>query len=72
MIAFGNEELANSFPIGKMVRCPKCGNQHAEYGEEILADGTRRPSTLLGFVSCSGSSYLVSVAGKDITRGSAQ
>lgn len=68
-VAFSNDELEEKEPIGELATCPNCKQLHQViYGEEILQDGTRIPSKLLGAVECPKDkcSYLVSVAGKRI------
>jgi hypothetical protein len=66
MIAIGNDELEAAPQLGKTIKCPICGNRHkVEYAEEILADGTKRPSKLLAFYRCGGNSYLAGIDGKE-------
>lgn len=62
MLAIGNEELKE--PLGDVVECPQCGQKHTvEYGEEVLKDGTKKPSKLLAFYSCGDKSYLAGING---------
>jgi len=63
-VAIGNDELGES-DVGETLKCKRCGKKHkVEYGEEILKDGTRIPSKLLGFIKCRGKAYLVAINGK--------
>jgi hypothetical protein len=67
-IAVGNDELGDA--LGDTTICPACGQPHpVEYGNRVLPDGTREPSTMLGFVKCdNGKTYLVGLAGRSIVR----
>lgn len=65
MFAIGNDELEKCEPIGKTVRCSMCGKNHrVQYGEEVLKDGTKKPSTFLAFYKCQRKSYLCGINGK--------
>ena len=67
MFSIGNNELAKADPIGDTIICPKCGDTHTiEYGNEVLPDGTRRPSKLVAFYKCGKSIYLAGVNGKSV------
>ena len=67
MIAIGNEELAAAPALGKTIKCRICGKRHkVEYGNEILPDGTKKPSKALAFYRCGGSCYLAGISGKEI------
>lgn len=67
MIAIGPEELGAR--MGKTILCPQCGLAHPiEYGDEVLEDGTKVPSTFLSFYRCQGKAYLVGVNGRAIAR----
>ena len=67
MFAIGNDELAKCPKLGKTIRCKMCGKKHRVlYGEEVLKDGTRKPSTLLAFYKCGGNSYLAGMHGKEL------
>lgn len=69
MFSIGNKELKDMKEIGEFILCDNCGERHRiKYGEEILKDGTKKPSKLLGFYSCHGKEYLASIAGKDIRK----
>lgn len=62
MFAIGNDELKE--PLGNDIKCKHCGEFHAiEYGEEVMSDGTRKPSKLLAFYKCSDKSYLSGING---------
>lgn len=66
MFAIGNDELDKLPKLGKTIRC-KCGKRHrVRYGEEVLADGTRKPSKMLAFYKCKGISYLAGINGREI------
>ena len=60
-ISFGNDELNRAPLIGKTSPCLQCGNDCA------VEDSV--PPSALKFISCCGSSYLVAVDGKDVSRG---
>lgn len=66
MLAVGADELGGK--VGDIARCPCCKKMHeVKYGNEILKDGTERPSKMLAFVKCSnGKSYLVGIDGKEL------
>ena len=65
MIAIGNDEIESLPSVGKTAKCPKCGKMHEiKHGEEVLKDGTKVLSDMLGFVNCGKKSYLVSIEGK--------
>lgn len=67
MLAIGNEELENKDAIGDRIYCDKCCVSHAiKYSEEVMEDGTRKPSKLLGFYNCGGEVYLATIKGKVI------
>lgn len=65
-VAFCNREIKNNKDIATHATCPNCGKKHdVVYGEELLKDGTRKPSKKLAFVKCSnGSTYLIGINGK--------
>ena len=66
MIVIGNNELKTQPILGNTIRCPRCNRNHRlKYGEEVLADGTRRPSRLLAFFTCRGKTYLGGIAGHE-------
>ena len=65
----GNKELEEKKNIGGFILCKICNERHrVKYGDEILENGTKKPSKLLGFYTCQGKEYLASIAGKDIRR----
>jgi len=65
MLAIGNDELKK--PLGDTVKCKQCGESHnVEYGEEVLKDGTKKPSKFLAFYKCGESSYLCGINGFSI------
>ena len=67
MLAIGNGEIERNNTIGERIHCGKCGGVHEiEYGEEVLSDGTRKPSKLLSFYKCGDRVYLAGVKGKAI------
>lgn len=67
MFAIGNDELEKCGKLGKTIRCKMCGKKHrVRYGEEVLMDGTRKPSTMLAFYTCNGKTYLAGIQGKEI------
>lgn len=67
--AIGNKELEEKKNIGDFILCKICKKRHKiTYGDEILVDGTKKPSKLLGFYTCQGKKYLASIAGKDIRK----
>ena len=60
--AIGNEELVDKKPVGRTATCPKCKKKHlVEYG---TTEG--KINNTLGFVTCKKTTYLVSVAGKEL------
>ena len=62
MLMIGNDELKE--PLGNAIECPHCGQQHPiEYGEEVLKDGTKKPSKLLAFYMCGDKAYLAGING---------
>ena len=64
-VAIGNDELGEE--VGKTLKCKRCGNRHkVRYGERVLADGTRQPSKMAGFIKFGGKPYLVAINGKRI------
>ena len=57
-------EYPGTRQLGDVVECPQCGQKHTvEYGEEVLKDGTKKPSKLLAFYSCGDKSYLAGING---------
>lgn len=65
MIAIGANELKE--PLGATIECPRCGKSHAvEYGDKVLPDGTKEPSTLLAFYKCNGKGYLCGINGRTV------
>ena len=67
MLAIGNKELDAAPELGETVLCWLCGKQHpVEHGEEVLRDGTRRPTTMLAFFRCGEKSYLCGIRGKEV------
>lgn len=68
-IAIGNGELDGNPLVGEDLICPQCNQLHkVEYGEEVLKDGTKVPSTLLAFYKCpkTDKSYLWGINGQQI------
>lgn len=68
-VAVGHDELRACPRLGPEAHCNGCGGRHpVEHGEEVLADGTRKPCTLLAFVKCpeTGSTYLVGIGGREL------
>lgn len=62
MLVIGNGELND--PLGDSVTCPHCGKVHEiQYGEEVMKDGTRKPSKLLAFYKCGEKSFLAGFNG---------
>jgi len=63
-IAVGNGELTER--LRDCEPCPKCGDLlPVEYGERVLADGTKVPDRQLAFVKCASCGlYLVGINGK--------
>lgn len=62
MFAIGADDLKE--PLGEMVHCKQCGQEHAvQYGEKVLPDGTKEPSKLLAFYKCGEHSYLCGIDG---------
>uniref|UniRef100_A0A6M3LKK7 Uncharacterized protein n=1 Tax=viral metagenome TaxID=1070528 RepID=A0A6M3LKK7_9ZZZZ len=67
MFAIGNDELEKCGKLGKSIQCKMCGKKHhVRYGEEVLRDGTRKPSKMLAFYKCKGITYLAGINGKAI------
>jgi hypothetical protein len=49
----------------KTALCPNCNGWHElKYGDRVLSDGTKEPTTMLGYVNCENKTYLVEVAGE--------
>lgn len=68
-LAIGNDEIEKAPQLGDFILCCSCGKRHRiSYGDEILADGTKKPSTLLAFYKCKGKLYLAGINGKGIRR----
>ena len=64
-VAIGNDELGS--PIGETVTCPHCAGMHpVKYGDQVLPDGRREPSRLLGFYDCGGKTWLCAVDGRSV------
>ncbi len=62
-IAVGPEDFGDA--VKETARCPHCSALlPVQYAEEVMHDGTKKPSRLLGYVSCGEKSYLVAVDGK--------
>ena len=69
-VAFGNDELAKMPPVRETAVCPGCGENHqVEYGDEVLSDGTKTPSRMLGVVKCGEKMFLVAIAGQSLGNG---
>ena len=69
MFAIGNDEIDAAKPLGDFILCKQCGERHrVQYGERVLANGTRVPSKSLAFYKCGGKNYLVGIKGKDIRK----
>ncbi len=67
MFAIGNNELDEKEPLGDFILCDKCGERHIiTYGDEVMPDGTKKPSKLLAFYDCGGKSYLAGINGRRI------
>jgi hypothetical protein len=67
MLTIGNDELEKNAAIGEMIDCPHCGEIHPiQYGNEVMEDGTKKPSKLLAFYKCGDEIYLAGIAGKRI------
>lgn len=65
MLAVGNDELVND--LGPTVKCWICGKMHrVRYGDLILPDGTKKPSTLFAYFNCRGKSYMCGINGKEV------
>jgi hypothetical protein len=66
-ISFGNDELADKPALGTSITCPHCNQIHdIKYGDEVLPDGTRKPSKLMAFYKCGKKIYLAGIDGKSI------
>jgi hypothetical protein len=64
-IAVGNGDLEKNEDVGDTILCPRCKKHHKiEHGEEVLKDGTRKPSRILALYRCKGKSYLAGIGGK--------
>ncbi|MEN6549946.1 MAG: hypothetical protein ABFE07_28215 [Armatimonadia bacterium] len=66
-VAIGADELGG--PLGTTAHCNGCGQRHpVKHGEEVLPDGTTRPSDLLAYVKCpaTGNSYLVGIKDREL------
>lgn len=62
MLAIGGSELGR--PIGKTIKCPHCGKRHkVKYADQVMPDGTKKPSKLLACYNCGESSYLCGING---------
>lgn len=69
MFSISNDELNKASKLGDFILCSKCRERHIiQYGEEILPDGTRKPSKLLAFYNCKGKSYLAGIDGKNVIK----
>ena len=67
MLIIGKDELDKAEPLGDFILCNKCGNRHIiKYGDEVLPDGTLKPSKSLAFYKCNGKTYLAGIDGKRI------
>lgn len=67
MLAIGNDEFEDLKPIGKYAKCPGCKKRHlVKYGDEVAKDGSKKPSKMLGYVSCGEHIYLVAIQGKEL------
>ena len=65
-LAVGNDELENMPKLDKTIKCWMCGKRHkVKYGDEILSDGTKKPSKLLAFFNCGKNAYLAGINGKE-------
>jgi hypothetical protein len=59
-IAVSNDELGEE--VGEYAECPHCGKQHlVKYGDRKLPNGKLVPSTMLGYVKCGKSAYVVAI-----------
>ena len=68
MLVIGSGELRE--PLGDKVDCPRCGQQHpVEFGEEVLQDGTKKPSGLLAFYRCGEKTYVAGIDGFALPHG---
>jgi hypothetical protein len=55
MFAIGDDELDKKPDLGKTILC-KCGKRHrVQYGEEVLADGTKNQASYWHFINVRGS-----------------
>ena len=62
MLAVGTEELGKT--LGDTIRCNHCGKEHRiEYGQQIMADGTRVPHKGLSFYRCEDTTYWLASSG---------
>ncbi len=64
-LAVGNDELGEV--VGEKVKCIYCNDSHkVDFGEQVLDDGTKVKSKMLGFIVCpeKENAYLVAVGGK--------
>lgn len=67
MLVIGNDELDKADLLGDFILCNKCGERHIiKYGDEVLSDGTLKPSKLLAFYKCGETLYLAGINGKSI------
>jgi len=69
MLIMGNDEIEKSPSLGDFILCHMCGKRHKiEYGDEVLSDGTKKPSKHLAFYKCGNKDYLAGINGKDIRK----
>ena len=65
-VAYSNDELDGKDPVGTHAICNNCGGEHeVRYGEELIEDGTWKPSKVLAFITCpeNDATYLVGIKG---------
>ena len=69
MFAIGNDELEKCKSLGDFILCDMCNKRHKiEYGDQVLKDGTKKPSQSLAFFKCGESMYLAGINGKDVRK----
>lgn len=65
MFAISQDEIDRLPPLGKTIKCTRCGKRHkVSFAEAIKSDGTRVKDDFLAFVKCGKKSYLVGIAGR--------
>lgn len=66
MLAISNEEIAAMRPLGKTIKCWKCGRRHkVQFGKVLNAAGEWEESNLLAYFKCGGQAYMCGIDGKE-------